>query len=65
MESGEKRGEMFPRIAAIKAMEAGDGGRGAAQLEAGEEEQLEMCLILLFIVYLTLILLLNEWTIYV
>ena len=56
---------MFPRIAAIKAMEAGDGGRGAAQLEAGEEEQLEMCLILLFVVYLTLILLLNEWTIYV
>ena len=42
---------MFPRIAAIKAMEAGDGGRGAAQLEAGEgdEKQLYMCLILLFI----------------
>ena len=31
---------MFPRIAAIKAMEAGDGGRGAAQLEAGQQERL-------------------------
>ena len=40
--SGKWREEMFPRIAAIKAMEAGDGGRGAAQLEAGQEEQLEM-----------------------
>ena len=41
---------MFPRIAAIKATEDGDGGRGAAQLEAGEgdEKQLYMCLILLF-----------------
>ena len=29
--------EMFPRIAAIKAMEAGDGGRGADQLEAGQQ----------------------------
>ena len=53
---------MFPRIAAIKAMEAGDGGRGADQLEAGQQEQLYMCLILLSIVYLTLISLLNEWT---
>ena len=53
---------MFPRIAAIKAMEAGDGGRGADQLEAGQEEQLYMCLILLFIIYLTLISRLNEWT---